>query len=179
MRALLLSAVLYLVGIALTLLFRPSLMFHPDGRWKEFGTISSEHTVFPFWMFCIVWAIVSYVFVSIIMGEGGTEKLGAASVTTGTLFSAKHKPAAESKPLHKEEPPEDLVSTLPIRTKKKRNSLIHTEYGNMKPGYYVLDRKAAKESGIPKYIYLGSAPSEEIVTSGGAETDSDTGTGHE
>ena len=176
MRTLLLSAVLYLVGIALALLFRPPLMFHSDGRWKEFGTLSSEHTLFPFWMFCIVWAVISYVVVSIVAGDSSTTAMAAA--TTGTI-AMKHTVASIPQPLKEEEPPEDLVSPLPIRTRKKKNSLIHTEYGNMKPGYYVLDHKAARNSGIPKYIYLGAAPSEDIVTSGGAETDSDTGSGEE
>jgi hypothetical protein len=36
------------------------MMFHPNGRWKEFGVGDVETTVFPFWMFCIFWAIVCY-----------------------------------------------------------------------------------------------------------------------
>lgn len=36
-------------------------MFNEDGSWKEFGLYNSEkHTWFPVWLFCIVWAIVSY-----------------------------------------------------------------------------------------------------------------------
>lgn len=138
-------------------------MFHPDGRWKEFGTISSEHTVFPFWMFCIVWAIVSYVVV-ILLGVEGTSTVAVAT-SAGLLKES--------------EPPEDLVPQLPLKTRKKKNSTIHTEYGNMKPGYYVLDRKGSKEAGVPKYIYVGKPPAESIITSGGDGSDVDSESGDE
>jgi len=53
---------IYIVGIATLLVVRPSSMFHSDGSaWKEFGLSSNTtHTMFPFWMFAIVWAILSY-----------------------------------------------------------------------------------------------------------------------
>ena len=37
-------------------------MFTPDGEWKEFGIGKGNdtYTTFPFWMFCIVWAFISY-----------------------------------------------------------------------------------------------------------------------
>jgi hypothetical protein len=36
-------------------------MFRPGGTWKEFGISSRDnYTVFPFWMFAIVWAVVSF-----------------------------------------------------------------------------------------------------------------------
>jgi hypothetical protein len=36
-------------------------MFNEDGSWKEFSLIQNEkYTPFPLWLFCIVWAIVSY-----------------------------------------------------------------------------------------------------------------------
>jgi hypothetical protein len=37
----------------------------------------------------------------------------------------------------------------------------------MKPGYYVLNAKGTKNSGVPKYIYIGEAPSEPFSTVGG------------
>ena len=38
-------------------------MFTPDGIWKEFGIGRSPetHTWMPFWLFCILWALVSYI----------------------------------------------------------------------------------------------------------------------
>ena len=35
-------------------------MFNHDGTWKEFGMGQESTTRFPVWMFCIVWAVVSY-----------------------------------------------------------------------------------------------------------------------
>ena len=60
MRVLLVSMIIYLLGIAIVLFLRPTLMFHRDGRWKEFGVANEETTMFPFWLFCIVWAVVAY-----------------------------------------------------------------------------------------------------------------------
>lgn len=60
MRVLLFSIVVYLAGIAGVLFLRPTLMFDREGRWKEFGLRRDDATVFPFWLFCIVWAVVSY-----------------------------------------------------------------------------------------------------------------------
>jgi hypothetical protein len=60
MGILLFSLLLYLMGIAALLYLKPKLMFLPNGRWKEFGVGSDETTLFPFWMFCIFWAIICY-----------------------------------------------------------------------------------------------------------------------
>jgi hypothetical protein len=51
---------IYIVGVAIILFLRPNLMFRDNG-WKEFGLASSgNYTVFPFWMFTLVWAVFSY-----------------------------------------------------------------------------------------------------------------------
>ncbi|NBR60268.1 MAG: hypothetical protein EBT86_01215 [Actinobacteria bacterium] len=65
MRLLLYSGVLYLAGIALVLTLRPEFMFHSDGTWKEFGIGRNpdRYTWFPFWIFALVWAIVSYILI--------------------------------------------------------------------------------------------------------------------
>lgn len=80
-------------------------MFDDKGNWKEFSfTQDSKHTWFPFWLFCILWAILCYSF-------------------TKFLLSSKLN---------------DMNSN-----------------NDMKPGYYVLDKKSGKSSKIPKYVYLG------------------------
>jgi hypothetical protein len=56
---------IYIVGIAVVLFVRPSIMFNASG-WKEFGLANTaNYSVFPFWMFAIVWAIVSYALASL------------------------------------------------------------------------------------------------------------------
>ena len=143
MRTLLLAAILYLIGIIILLLLRPSLMFDEQGNWKEFGTVSKGHTLFPFWLFCIVWAIVSYVISLLLVGEF---KAGVS--------------VYEASPM---ETPEDLVPVLPTKTKGKNTTKIDA-HANMKPGYYMLDAKELKRTGIPKYLYVGEG--EEPVSFG-------------
>jgi hypothetical protein len=161
MRVLLLSAILYLSGVAVVLFFRPRLMFHPDGRWKEFGSATPDHTVFPFWLFCVVWGVLSYLIVNLFVKEPGT--VVAATTTLAATTS-----------LSQEEPPEDLLMPLPPKTKGRNHNAIAAEAaeGNMKPGYYVLDPKGSGIDGIPKYIYIGANPSEEEIetAAGAAET---------
>ena len=64
MRVLLFSAILYLVGVVVILFLKPNFMFQEDGSWKEFGiSNTTKYTWFPVWLFCIVWALVSYAIV--------------------------------------------------------------------------------------------------------------------
>jgi hypothetical protein len=139
-------------------------MFHADGRWKEFGTMSSEHTIFPFWLFCIVWAIVSYLLILFIIGE----PIATAAVMATTTFIPTNETT-----LQEVEPPEDLIHPLPTKTKgRKANNIIETKYGNMKPGYYALNIKGSKAAGVPRYVYLGEAPPEKFSSVGGGDFES-------
>jgi len=142
MRTLILSAVLYLLGIALILLLRPSLMFHKDGSWKEFGTSSDEHTIFPFWLACMIWAIVSYLITLLIVGEYRECIVPAATLSTIPLTTLSPKS------------PEDLVNPLPIKTKGRQKNIINTSL----VGYHMLNKDATEETGIPQYIYVGEKP---------------------
>ena len=142
MKTLLFAAILYLVGIVIVLLLRPALMFSSDGQWKEFGTMSNEHTIFPFWLFCVVWAAISYCITVTFISD---------PVKTGMVVSGLSGTAR----LRETEPPEDLVHPLPSKKKSKS--------GMSKPGYYMLDAKEMKKSGVPKYIYVGADSSEAIA----------------
>jgi hypothetical protein len=146
MRTLILSAVLYLLGISVVLLFKPELMFKKDGTWKEFGTESSEHTVFPFWLFCIIWAIVSYIITMLIVGEYSEVKDAAPACAVGTAVTALNNSSPSS--------PEDLVEQLPLRTRTKRKNIIDKS----EVGYHMLNRDATEKSGVPQYIYVGDTP---------------------
>ena len=65
MRRLIVAGLLYLTGIAILLIIKPEIMFREDGRWKEFGIgrDPKHFTYLPFWLFTIVWALLSYVIV--------------------------------------------------------------------------------------------------------------------
>jgi len=62
MKLLLYAGLLYLIGIAVVLVLQPPIMFREDGVWKEFGVgrASTRYTWMPFWLFSILWAVLSY-----------------------------------------------------------------------------------------------------------------------
>jgi len=132
MKVLLYSMVIYLLGIAVILYLRPSYMFHENGQWKDFGVNNTDTTMFPIWMFCIVWAVVSYLIISVVYPYN---TLGAkATVLAASLTSQL---------------PEAVT---PTRTNTNAATPI-TE--NSKPGYYKLDESITKKRGVPRYIYVG------------------------
>jgi ammonia channel protein AmtB len=76
MRVLLLSCFLYLLGVVLVLYLKPELMFNKKGVWKEFGFSNSEsHTWFPFWLFCILWAFISFFIMNYLFGTTSSKKV--------------------------------------------------------------------------------------------------------
>jgi hypothetical protein len=62
----LVACLFYFIGIGIVLYIRPTSMFRPGGVWREFGLSNSEHhTLFPFWMFALVWSLFSYAFATL------------------------------------------------------------------------------------------------------------------
>lgn len=149
------SGTLYLVGVAGVLIYKPQSMFTPDGNWKEFGIGKREdkYTAFPFWLFCITWAVVSYVIVELVMilrenipevPEVNMNEL-KANMKTSSLFRNK-KGNGNGRNFKR-------------NTASLEESLGEDIIGKtieLPKGYYVLNEKATQLSGIPKYIYLGS-----------------------
>jgi hypothetical protein len=116
-----LSGVLYLAGIAIVLILKPSYMFTPDGHWKEFGIGQREdrYTPFPFWLFCLVWALICYILILLI----------------SLMF--------------------DKSDLAVITNNRNRVEEIVDGPKELAKGYYVLNKKASKIAGVPKYVYLG------------------------
>ena len=131
MRVLLYSAVLYLLGIVIVLYLRPKQMFRHDGRWKEFGLNGIDTTWVPFWLFCILWAVVAYAIVRM-------------------LVSDEH---VTHKVKHVLPPSEEPLSPLPIP--KATPDQVKENSSQGKPGYYKLDETMMKEKGAPRYVYIG------------------------
>ena len=52
-------------------------MFSKDGNWKEFGIGRSKerYTWMPFWLFAILWAILSYTIVLVIVSNSGSNAI--------------------------------------------------------------------------------------------------------
>lgn len=97
MKLLVVSGILYLAGVATVLALRPSLMFTQDGVWKEFGIGKNEdtHTWMPFWLFCILWSIFSYVLCVILADAGLLPGLWVSHVEVESPASKTlKKPAA-------------------------------------------------------------------------------------
>ena len=134
---------IYIVGIAIVLFLRPSLMFRSgSGTWKEFGVnTTGNYTIFPFWMFTMVWALLSYVFAT----------LGAVYLASISLKSV---------PRNSELPTVNLESvTKPISKAPSQISaseiLTGTPNSNRLPGYYILETPI---NAAPKYVYFGTEP---------------------
>ena len=105
-------------------------MFQDNGNWKEFGLSNdAKHTWFPFWLYCIASAFISY----------------ALSYFIYSLLDTNHSKVDDV----------DEVEIPEIPKMKSKNSR-KSNPSEMKSGYYVLDKEAYESKGIPKYIFLGS-----------------------
>lgn len=138
MKRLLLSGIIYLIGVACVLALKPALMFREDGIWKEFGIGRNRgtHTWFPFWLFVVIWAIVSYLIAFLVIpGEG-------SMVASNNSVSPKRGKRNAS--LSAQQPAQD-GRPVPVSPQE------------LTPGYYVLNTDGSKD-GVPRYIYIGAAP---------------------
>jgi hypothetical protein len=133
MNRLLVAGGLYLIGISILLAIKPSFMFTEDGIWKEFGIgrNPNTHTWMPFWLFAILWALISYILTSILFNIYATKP----------VVVQKNKPRIIDEVYEMDEADFDIPVIKPKRSKS---------------GYYLLNREATEAAGgIPKYIYLG------------------------
>lgn len=147
MKRLLYSGLLYLAGVSIVLYVKPDLMFNKDGEWKEFGLGRNpeQYTWIPFWLFTILWAIISYLIIlSFTPSSPSTE-------STESPMSSMFNNVTELSVTNDELEPEN-VSTKPLSSSIKKRP---TNMGEMKKGYYILDTNETAKRGIPKYIYLG------------------------
>lgn len=140
MTLLIYSGLLYLLGISIVLYFKPELMFSKEGNWKEFGLGRNQerYTWLPFWLFAIMWAMMSYIIVLVIASHTGLGGVNYASEIN----------------VMNEEIDMDNISQKPLSNKgslNKKNKLVD----NLKDGYYILDANETMKQGVPKYIYLG------------------------
>jgi len=142
------AGAIYLMGVGVILVIRPSFMFTPDGDWKEFGIGQSEdrYTPFPFWLFCLAWALVCYFIVLISLNAVGFEKNG--SYASALSASASASPSAS--------PGSVVRKNSSRRLAVDEGEIVDLEQPQKLPkGYYVLNKKATRLAGVPKYVYLG------------------------
>jgi hypothetical protein len=172
MHAILLSMLVYLAGIAAVLHMRPALMFHPDGRWKEFGIRDPKATVFPFWGFCLVWALFSFGLTRLLFRDEDVGEVMSAPAVVAAVANSAAVAAAPSSSLTarvsgnladdlENVSVEPLSVPAPKSRKSKSRSATTTAAVTAKPGYYKLDERATERNGAPRYIYVGpELPSE-------------------
>jgi hypothetical protein len=135
MRRLIVAGLLYLTGIAVILVIKPQYMFRKDGRWKEFGIgrDPESFTNVPFWLFAIIWAILSYILVSIM---------------DDTFYGHLQPLAREC------EPTQAPMMTPNRNNRNSRNARVNSQQ-ELVPGYYMLNEGATGRNGVPRYVYLG------------------------
>ena len=135
---------LYLVGVGIVLFMKPSYMFTPDGDWKEFGIGQNEdrYSPFPFWLFCLVWALVAY-FLVVLMEP--------------TIFGQVERNM--NMPLAAVAAAAAAYNNSSVRGNARMNRYANDSDSDgaveLPKGYYVLNKKATRLSGVPKYVYLG------------------------
>lgn len=165
MEVLWLAILLYSVGLGLVLYFRPKLMFLPNGTWKEFGyQRDARHTLFPFWLFAITWAFVSYAVAAAIaaMMTPSDAAIAAATASWMTSNAMPYEDDTDITDLPEEEDDgrfvmERISEMQPER--RPRGRPRKTPYPSEtqpqpREGYYVLDPSTRSE-GLHRYIYYG------------------------
>ncbi len=141
---------IYIIGIAIVLYIRPLTMFQPGGgTWKEFGLANTgNYTIFPFWMFVLLWAVVSYALATI-------GSMVAASVTLKSIPSESANtsiltPISETiEEVELPKPPKVRVPRVP------KPPAAPVAAPTRLPGYYILDSPIGQ---VPKYVYYGPEP---------------------
>ena len=129
MRRLIVAGLVYLTGIAVLLLIKPKFMFREDGRWKEFGIgrDPENFTYCPFWLFTILWAMISYI-VILFIEEPSVQSLAQ---------------------------PQALVQQPMANVSRVRNTGVANAVQELVPGYYMLNEGGTGRNGVPRYVYLG------------------------
>ena len=142
MRRLIVAGLVYLTGIAVILVIKPQYMFREDGRWKEFGIgrDPANFTHLPFWLFAIIWAIVSYATVSIIEDS----IYGSSEYTSSPTYCEPCQASQASQ----------ASQNILKKSRNMKNSRANTQQ-ELVPGYYMLNEGATGRNGVPRYVYLG------------------------
>jgi hypothetical protein len=142
MRQLLVAGIVYLIGISIILTIKPSFMFTEEGVWKEFGIGRNPrtHSWMPFWLFAILWALISYIITTILLCIFYPQ-----TDDSNVSLKKQLKIIDEAYDVDTEE----LKPVIP-KSRRKKGAL------EMADGYYILNREATEAAGgIPKYVYLG------------------------
>jgi hypothetical protein len=162
MKALLFAGIIYLIVIAIVLIIKPSFMFTEDGVWKEFGIgrNPATHTWLPFWLFAILWALISYIFVIIVLSifEGKSDE-PSADYYASSVSSKRGKQVLrhdiQDSSIY-EITMDDIQQSVKQPSKSQMRARARGKSLELPNGYYILNSEATEAAGgIPKYIFLG------------------------
>ena len=158
---------IYIFGIATVLFLKPKIMFGETGEWKEFGIGRGERrTVFPFWLFSIFWAFISYGLALVIMSQFATIAVNAfpePSISQQAPAPQYQQPSIQQpvqtsiqQPVQQSVsttlPPQQPLAAAPSFIKPVSSSLgIQANT----PGYYILQSNGLGEN---RYLYYGTEP---------------------
>jgi hypothetical protein len=154
-----LAILFYSLGLAAVLHLRPAFMFNENGTWKEFGyKRDSRHTMLPFWLFAIVWAVLSYAIATAIAWSYSAAPVAVATSSAAYYNSNIGSWSSGPSSSEYEEEEEEEVDMRPVSEppKRGRGRPRKTETAQPRTGYYVLE--PANEGGLRRYVYYGSTP---------------------
>jgi hypothetical protein len=159
MHRLVLAGCIYLLGMAVVLVIKPSLMFTEDDQWKEFGIgrNPSTHTWMPLWLFSVFWALISYILVTLILvlrTSGGRKALPRSFQEMDSIESIANEKGYSKVSVDEifDAVPEDFEAPRASRGRARRAGRAM----ELPEGYYVLNRAATDAAGgVPKYVFLG------------------------
>jgi len=146
---------IYIFGISAVLFLKPKIMFGEGGEWKEFGVgRGDKRTVFPFWLFSIFWAFISYGLGLVIMSQFAV--LAVGSFPEQPQLTVQHIMPSISSVV----PTSPQVSTTMPAQQPLSPSFIRPVSSALGiqadvPGYYVLQPNG---NGGTHYIYYGTEP---------------------
>jgi hypothetical protein len=159
MERLISAGIVYLILIATALVIKPSFMFAEDGTWKEFGIGRNPrtHTWMPFWLFAILSALISYIFMTLIIAyrdsHSGTPLPENIVLTNKRRSSTPVLDEVMDVDVDDFEAPKPAPTGQPSQPRGRRGRGVPLD---LPDGYYILNSKATEAAGgVPKYVYLG------------------------
>jgi hypothetical protein len=160
---------IYIVGVSALLILQPRIMFEQN-VWKEFGLRNTtKATVFPVWMFILLWSLISYGVASLVVTSFSQVAMGDLNTPLPNYLNEQpseqyRRPLLGSRSLESimqesQELPQESQQQAEMPLDHVKNSLPYhrrrLRRRHARPGYYVRNDSVANG---PKYIYYGEAP---------------------